>query len=51
MYQKIAAIMNRDYGSVDLSAQDVEDYLRHGDTTFVSEEEQVQIDLLLEMLL
>lgn len=51
MYQKIATIMNRDYGSDDLSADDVENYLRHGDMTYITPAEAQQIETLLERYL
>lgn len=51
MYDKIAAIMNRDYGCVDISADDVENYLRKGDRTFVDEREAEIIETLVEKFL
>jgi len=51
MYDKIARVMNRDYGSSDLSAEEVEQYLRHGTKAFISDEEAVLIDELVERYL
>ena len=50
MYEKIAAIMVRDYGAVDISADEVEAYLRHGDTALISADEMIQIDAVYERL-
>lgn len=50
MYEKIAAIMNRDYGATDISADEVEAYLRHGDTSLISGDEMIQIDAVYERL-
>jgi hypothetical protein len=51
MYDKIAAIMNRDYGASDMDASLVEDYLRHGRTDLISGDEMIQIDVIYERLL
>ena len=48
MYDKIATVMNRDYGTSDISAEDVENYLRHGDTSFVDAREAILIEELVE---
>lgn len=50
MYERIAHIMNRDYGASDISADEVEAYLRHGETTYISGDEMVQIDAIYERL-
>ena len=47
MYDKIAHVMNRDYGAVDISAEDVENYLRFQDMTFIDQGEADLIDKLL----
>ncbi len=51
MYDKIAAIMNRDYGAVDISGDEVEAYLRFNDTTMITADEMVQIDDLYDKFL
>ena len=51
MYEKIATVMNRDHGCADISADEVEAYLRHGDTAFISADEANLIDRLLERYL
>jgi len=51
MYEKIAQTMNDRYGSCDMDAGLVEDYLRYGDDTYISAHEQVQIDALLDQFL
>ena len=51
MYAQIAHIMNRDYGSCDLTADDVERYLRYGDDHLLSGDEIIQIEVVLDRLL
>lgn len=51
MYDKIAAVMNRDYGALDISGDEVEAYVRFGDTALINANEMIQIDVLLDRFL
>lgn len=52
MYDKIASTMRRDFpGSEDISAEDVEAYLRYGDTGMISAAEAEEIERRLERYL
>lgn len=51
MYDKIAMIMRRDYGATDISAVEVENYLRFGKSDFITSEEARLMETLLERYL
>lgn len=48
MYDKIAQTMNREFGASDMDAGLVENFLRYGKTDYISADEQIQIEVLLE---
>ena len=47
MYDKIAKIMNSNFGSSDMDSDLVERYLRNGDIRFISKKEALVIEVLL----
>jgi hypothetical protein len=51
MYDKVAQVMNRDYGCDDMDGSLVEDYLRTGNTSMISAREASLIDELIEKFL
>jgi len=51
MYDKIAAVMNRDFGAIDISGDDVEAYLRFRHARFITAHEMIQIEVLLDKFL
>lgn len=51
MYEKIAEVMNRDYGCSDMDAYMVERYLRYGETALISDEEADIMEELLDRFL
>lgn len=51
MYEKISEEMNSRFGSSDMDAELVENYLRNRDDTYLSAHETVQIDALYDQFL
>jgi len=51
MYEKIAEVMNTQYGSSDMDAGLVENYIRYGDDALLSGDETIQIENLLDKFL
>jgi hypothetical protein len=51
MFERIAQIMNEKYGASDMDPGLVENYLRNGDSSLISGDEMIQIDVLIDRLL
>lgn len=48
MYDKIAQTMNESFGASDMDAGLVENYLRNGKSDFISADEEILMEVLLE---